>query len=130
MYGDSVALGAQPALVRYAGSVDNRAQEAWHSWCCCPPCRGGPGGRVKADVVILHTGDNGLIPEDQLRAALDALKDIRCVILVTPKVPRSWEARAVATLRQVAPSYPNAVLADWHDYAQGRTAWFVSTGST
>ncbi len=129
VYGDSVAVGAEPAFVRFFGSVDNRAQVAEHSWNLLPALAAdAKAGKVKADVVVLHTGDNGIIPAAQLRAALDALRGVTSVILVTPKVPRSWERRSVESVRTIGPEYPHVQIADWHTYASGHPEWFVADG--
>lgn len=129
VYGDSVALGARPALRTWLGSVTNHAQQAQHSWTMLPGVvADARAGRIHADVVVIHTGDNGLVPEEELRAALDALAGVPQVVLVTPKVPRGWEARAVATIRAVEPDYRNVQLADWHEYAAGHPEWFADDG--
>lgn len=129
VYGDSVALGAQPALERFSGTVSNHAQKGAHSWELLPALAADArGGRVQGDVVVIHTGGNGLVPVEGLRDALDALSEMPCVVLVTPKVPRSWEARAVESIRSVVPDYVNVQLADWHEAAQGRAEWFDGDG--
>lgn len=132
VYGDSVALGAQPALTRWLGSVTNHAREGEHSWTMLGEVvQDAKAGRIHSDVVVIHTGDNGLVPQDQLRAALDALDatpQVREIVLVTPKVPRSWEARARDSILAVAPDYPRVQVADWHDVARGRAQWFAADG--
>ncbi|MEP7159862.1 MAG: acyltransferase family protein [Dermatophilaceae bacterium] len=129
VYGDSVALGAQPALERFVGTVSNHAREGAQSWELLPALAADArGGGVHGDVVVIHTGDNGLVPVEGLRDALDALAGVPCVVLVTPKVPRSWEARAVESIRSVVPDYVNVQLADWHEAAQGHADWFDGDG--
>jgi peptidoglycan/LPS O-acetylase OafA/YrhL len=132
VYGDSVALGAQPALTRWVGSVINQAREGQHSWTTLAQVgQDARAGRIDSDVVLIHTGDNGLVPQEQLRAALDALGGVpavRQVVLVTPKVPRSWEARAVESIAGVAPDYATVQVADWHSHAKGHPEWFAADG--
>lgn len=129
VYGDSVALGADPALRDWLGTVDNHAREAEHSWTLLAQIvADAQAGRIRSDVVVLHTGDNGLIPQDQLRQALHALSAVPEVVVVTPKVPRAWEARAVESIVAVVPDYPNVQLADWRSYAAGHPEWFAADG--
>ena len=127
VYGDSVAVGARPGLEPFVGTLDSRAREAEHSWELLPAVAAvARAGRIGGNVVLIHTGDNGLVPEGDLRAALDALRDVPVVVLVTPKVPRSWERRAVNTIRAVVPDYTNVQLADWHEAAQSQ--WLTDDG--
>ncbi|MBW3086561.1 O-acetyltransferase OatA [Austwickia sp. TVS 96-490-7B] len=131
IYGDSVAVGAQPAFLKFFGKVDNRAKVAEQAWKLLPDLTNASNaGNIKADIVVLHTGDNGLIDDGELKTALDSLKDVKQVIVVTPKVPRPWEARALRTLRTVSPNYANVSIADWHAYAKGKANlnWFVEDG--
>lgn len=129
VYGDSVAVGAGPALVKFFGKVENRAQVAEHSWNLLPGITtDAAAGKITADVVLIHTGDNGIIPDDQLKAALESLKHIKSVIVTTPKVPRPWERRSVETVRRIAPGFANVQVADWHAYASANPAWFVADG--
>ena len=129
VYGDSVALGAQPALVDWFGTATSYAREGQHSWVMLPQVTADArAGRIRSDVVVIHTGDNGVVPQDELRTALDALAGVRLVVLVTPKVPRPWEARAVASIAAVVPDYANVQLADWNSYATGQPTWFEADG--
>ena len=129
VYGDSVAVGARPGLERYVGTLESHAREAEHSWELLPAVADDArAGRIHGNVVLIHTGDNGLVPEEELRGALDALRDVPVVVLVTPKVPRSWERRAGSTIRTVVPDYANVQLADWHEAAQGRAEWLTGDG--
>ncbi|GAB77104.1 peptidoglycan-N-acetylmuramate O-acetyltransferase [Austwickia chelonae] len=129
VYGDSVPAGAQSALQKFFGKVDNRAKVAEHSWKLLPELSAdAAAGKIRADVLVIHTGDNGIIPDAELKRALDSVKHIRSVIVVTPKVPRSWERRAIQSIRSITPGYANATIADWHTYAQNKPSWFVSDG--
>jgi lysophospholipase L1-like esterase len=93
-------------------------------------------GRVKklakkedlANIVVIHSGTNGVLPEEILRATLDPLIDYQRVVVVNAAVPRSWEKANNAVVRAVAKDYPNVVIADWHTAAQGHREYFVSDG--
>ena len=75
-------------------------------------------------VVVIHTGTNGSIDEQQLDDLLQVLQDRSRVVLVTVKAPRSWTAEDNAIIRRLAEKYAaaNVRLADWEaDSAAGAT---------
>jgi len=129
VYGDSVPLGAVPELTGEFASVTNHATEGEQSWDLLPELTADANaGLLDGKVVLLHTGDNGLISESQLRTALAALHDARRVIVATPHTPRQWEEPAVAVLRAVVPDYPNARLMDWNTAVSDQSGWLWSDG--
>lgn len=81
-----------------------------------------------APTVLIHTGTNGTVTEEQLRDMLDALKDVHRVIVMNTHVPRSWEQTNNETIANVVPDYPNAVIADWASVSDGHDEYFVSDG--
>ena len=93
-------------------------------------------GRVKklnrrdklANVVVIHPATNGVLTEEILRNTLDPLTDYQRVVVVNASVPRSWEKPNNAIIDDVIPDYPNVVLADWREEADGRSEFFVSDG--
>ena len=129
VYGDSVPLGAMPELTGEFASVTNHATEGVQSWDLLPALiRDGQSGTLNGQVVLLHTGDNGLISASQLRQTLDALKGARMVIVATPHTPRQWEDPNVAMLDQVVPGYSNAVLMHWNTAVADHSDWLWSDG--
>ncbi|WP_188836418.1 acyltransferase family protein [Flexivirga endophytica] len=129
VYGDSVPLGAVPELTGEFASVANHAVEGEQAWDLLPELNGDArSGALDGKVVLLHTGDNGLIPESQLRQALDALRGARRVIVATPHTPREWESHDVALLRSVVPDYGNTRLMDWNAAVTDRSSWLWSDG--
>ena len=84
-------------------------------------------GRL-ADIVVIHAGTNGVMPESILRAMLDQLTDRKKVVVVNTAVPRSWRGPDNAVIDAVAPDYPNVVVVDWNSAAKGHPEWFVSDG--
>ncbi len=126
--GDSVVLGARDAITDAipGAKVDAKVSRM-------------PGaftGRVKklnrrdklANIVVLHTATNGVLTEEILRNTLDPLTDYEQVVLVNASVPRSWEQPNNAIIDDVAPDYPNVVIADWNSRADGEGGFFVSDG--
>jgi len=81
-----------------------------------------------APTVVLHTGTNGIVTEDQLRAMLDTLSDRERVVVVNVNVPRRWTDPNNEVIATVVPDYPNAVIADWAAVSAGRADFFVSDG--
>ncbi len=126
--GDSVMLGARSTI--YDVIPGARVDAAVSRF---------PGaftGRIKklkardklADIVVLHLGTNGVLPEDMLREQLDLLTKTKRVVIVNGSVPRTWEEQNNDVIDTVVPDYPNAVIADWHAAAEGHPEYFVSDG--
>jgi len=126
--GDSVMLGARAALEEAIPGVGVDASVS--------RMPGAFTGRVKklnragslANVVIVHPATNGVLPEEILRDILNPLRDYERVVLVNAAVPRSWEKQNNAVIRDVAPDFPNVVVADWNAAADGNRNYFVSDG--
>ena len=72
-----------------------------------------------ADVVVLHPGTNGVLPEDMMREMLDILEDTPTVVVVNDNMPRSWRTPNNKVIDKVVPDYANAVLVDWYARVQG-----------
>ena len=128
LFGDSVMLGARSAI--YDAIPGAKVDAAVSRF---------PGafvGRIRklaarnrlADVVVVHAGTNGILPESILRGILDPLRDRQRVVLVTTAVPRPWRAPDNATIASVAKDYPNVVIADWNARSKDHPEWFVSDG--
>ena len=126
--GDSVMLGARTVLKEtIPGTKVDAAVSRF------------PGafiGRLKkyvardklADVVVLHPGTNGVLPEDMMREMLDILKDTPTVVVVNDNMPRSWRTPNNEVIDNVVPDYPNAVIADWYAASKDHPEYFVSDG--
>jgi hypothetical protein len=82
-----------------------------------------------APTVVLHTGTNGILTEDQLREMLDILSDRERVVVVNTNVPRSWMEPNNELIAKVVPDYPNAVIADWYSVSADNPEYFVSDGT-
>jgi hypothetical protein len=81
-----------------------------------------------ADVVVLHPGTNGVLPESMMREMLDILKDTPRVVVVNDSMPRTWRKPNNQVIETVVPDYPNAVLADWYAASKDHPEYFVSDG--
>ena len=82
-----------------------------------------------APTVVIHTGTNGVVTEDQLREMLDLLSDRDRVIVVNTNVPRPWRKPNNELIAAVVPEYPNAVIADWYSASVDNPEYFVSDGT-
>ncbi len=82
-----------------------------------------------APTVVIHTGTNGFVTEDQLREMLDILSDRERVVVVNTNVPRSWMEPNNELIAKVVPDYPNAVIADWYAVSEDNPEYFVSDGT-
>lgn len=126
--GDSVVLGARDAITDAMPEAKVDAEVS--------RMPGAFTGRVKklnrrdklANIVVLHPATNGVLTEEILRNTLDPLTDYERVVLVNASVSRSWEKPNNAIIDEVAPDYPNVVIADWNTRADGQSNFFVSDG--
>jgi hypothetical protein len=82
-----------------------------------------------APTVVIHTGTNGVVTEDQLREMLDILSDRERVVVVNTNVPRPWRKPNNELIAAVVPDYPNAVIADWYAVSEDNPEYFVSDGT-
>ncbi len=79
--------------------------------------------------VVIHTGTNGIITEEDLRAILDLLSDRDRVVVVNTRVPERWAEPNNELIAAVVPDYPNAVIADWASASADHPEYFVSDGT-
>jgi len=126
--GDSVMLGARNAIQTAipGAKVDAEVSRM-------------PGafiGRIKklrardklADVVVLHPGTNGVLPEAMMREMLDLLNETPRVVVVNASMPRTWRKPNNSVMRNVVADYPNAVLVDWYGASKDKPEYFTSDG--
>ncbi|MGN7356340.1 acyltransferase family protein [Paenibacillus sp. SAF-054] len=73
------------------------------------------------DLVVIELGTNGPFSSKQLGSLLRSLQDVRTIVLVNARVPRSWEGSVNAALKKAAASYPNTKLLDWHAASKGKS---------
>jgi hypothetical protein len=126
--GDSVMLGARDTLKQVIpGTKVDAAVSRF------------PGafiGRLKryvkndklADVVVLHPGTNGVLPEDMMREMLGILEGTPLVVVVNDNMPRSWRDPNNKVMARVVPEYDNAVLVDWYAASKDHPEYFASDG--
>jgi peptidoglycan/LPS O-acetylase OafA/YrhL len=117
--GDSVMLGASAALQRALGPravVDAAVSRQFDV---------GAGiveqglVRMKPKTVVVHLGNNGFVPFDELEALMKRLRGTQRVVLVNVRVPLQWQDSVNDALEYAASRYDNAVLVDWHRVSGG-----------
>ena len=79
------------------------------------------------DVVVVHLGTNGTFTSSQFDQMMGVLSDVRLVVFVNVKVPRSWEGGNNSVLASGTARYGNAVLVNWYA-ASAVTGVFGSDG--
>jgi peptidoglycan/LPS O-acetylase OafA/YrhL len=127
-FGDSVLLGAQSALRAIARRLDVDAVEGRQPYEVLDDVLARARARTLEPYVVVHTGNNGIISPDQLRATLRALHDCTRVVLVNDRVPREWQDPNNATLASVAKGFVNVRLVDWYALSSGKHGWLYSDG--
>lgn len=80
------------------------------------------------EAVVIHIGNNGTVSGAQFERMMEATAEAEKVVVVTDKVPRSWEEPNNRVLRTGATDHPEAVLADWHAVSDGERGYFYSDG--
>ena len=126
--GDSVLLGARSAVRNQLPGITVNADVGRQfnvlSW-LIPVLR--DSGDLRSTVVI-NLGTNGPPTESDLRKALDNLADVRRVVLVTIRAPRSWQDLTNDRIRSAAEGRSNVVVADWFSMSAGHPEFFVTDG--
>jgi peptidoglycan/LPS O-acetylase OafA/YrhL/lysophospholipase L1-like esterase len=126
--GDSVMLGAKPALEQRLGSVVVDATVSRQFGHAIDLVRALHDQGRLSDTVVVHMGTNGLITQGHLDAMQDLLKDRKRVVFLNLKVPRRWEQPDNDVLAANVPKWPNAVLIDWHAVGNAHPEWFYDDG--
>jgi peptidoglycan/LPS O-acetylase OafA/YrhL/lysophospholipase L1-like esterase len=116
--GDSVMVGAAPALERRLGSslVLNAAisRQADDVVALIEGYRAA--GRLP-DTVVLQLGNNGPLLSEQMGDLREALRGVDHIFLVNVQAPVSWEDESNGALSDAADSWPNTTLLDWNKLA-------------
>ncbi len=127
-FGDSVLLGAAPAVKALVGSLSLDAvvgRQAWDT--LADVAAAGKAGNL-APVVLIHTGNNGIISPKQLAATLGSLASRTKVIVMNDHVDRPWQGPNNRTIASMTGHYPNVVIVDWNAAATAHPSWFGPDG--
>ncbi len=127
-FGDSVLLGAAPALKQLDPQADVDAVEGRQANLVLNDIVTRHQNNQLGSVVVIHVGNNGIINPAQLSSVLGLLADRRRVVLLEDRVPRDWQGPNNATLASVAPGFANVRLIDWFAASAAHPEWFYSDG--
>jgi hypothetical protein len=127
-FGDSVLLGAQDALRGIARRLDVDAVEGRQPYEVLDDVTTRAKDGSLQPYVVIHTGNNGIISPDQLRATLAELRDRARIVLLTDRVPRDWQDLNNSTLASVGNDFANVVVLDWYARSAGHPGWLYSDG--
>ncbi|CAN5543830.1 peptidoglycan O-acetyltransferase OatA [soil metagenome] len=127
-FGESVMLGAQPAIAAVFPRSDVRAVEGRQPYVTLQDVRQLHSSGGLCAVVAIHTGNNGIIRASDLEQTLSQLRDRRQVILFTDRVPMDWQAPNNNTIKRVSREFSNVVVLDWYAESNGNQSWFYSDG--
>lgn len=127
-FGDSVLLGASQAVRAVVGSMSLDAVVGRQAWDTLADVTAAQQAKKLAPVVLIHTGNNGVISGQQLASTLVALADRTRVVLVNDHVDRSWQAHNNKVFQAVDGHYKNLVVIDWNAAANKNPGWFGPDG--
>ena len=127
--GDSVMLGVADTLMAQVKGTQVDAAVSRQSWEVLDVIQSLKHDGLLAPIVVIHSGTNGEITEDELRNMLDLLTDRDRVVVINDNVPRPWMDGNNAMIARVVPDYPNAVIADWYAASIDHPEYFVSDGT-
>jgi peptidoglycan/LPS O-acetylase OafA/YrhL len=80
------------------------------------------------DIVIIHTGDNGYVIEEEFDLIMAELSDVPAVIWINVRVPRQWEEPSNEEIAAGVKRYPNTVLIDWYGASAGHPEYLKEDG--
>ncbi len=77
--------------------------------------------------VVVELGTNGTVSLGACRSVIETAGKYRRVFLVTARVPRSWEAGNIRTIRACDATYASkrVRVIDWHTHSSGHPEWFA-----
>jgi len=109
--GDSVMKGAAPALSEYGFTVSAEESRAFVNG--LDYIQGLAAQNRLGRKVVVHLGTNGTINQSDMDAMMEALTDVRQVVLLTIDVPREWTAPNNELIFNTAAAYGNVDVLDW-----------------
>jgi hypothetical protein len=77
--------------------------------------------------LVVELGTNGTVSLAACRSVIETAGKYRRVFLVTARVPRSWEAGNIRTMRSCDASFASqrVRIIDWYSHSAGHPEWFV-----
>ena len=77
--------------------------------------------------LVVELGTNGTVSLGACRSVIETAGKYRRVFLVTARVPRSWEAGNIRTMKSCDASFAShrVRIIDWYSHSAGHPEWFV-----
>ncbi len=124
--GDSLLVSVTPWLRSQGFRVHAQVGRQFST---APAIVRGFGSRLPRNLVV-ELGTNGTVSPAACRTVVSSAGKHRRVFLVTPRVPRSWEAGNLRTLRSCDARFASSRvrIIDWHARSAGHPEWFAGDG--
>jgi peptidoglycan/LPS O-acetylase OafA/YrhL len=117
VFGDSVMVGASPAIAKALGRNVRIEAEVGRQLVDSPPLLRKSLEQNFPEVLIVNLGNNGPGDPDSLQKILQISSAVPLVIVSTVKVPKPWEASVNRQIFTEVSSHPNVVIYDWNTIA-------------
>lgn len=109
--GDSVMLGAAPALAARGAVVDADVSRQGKAGVDILTALNSAG--LLGNVVVIHLGTNGSISQATYDAMLEQTRGVPLVVVMTIKANRGWTDGSNALIRGLPARWPNVKVLDW-----------------
>jgi hypothetical protein len=121
--GDSLMVSVTPWMRSHGFRVHAKVGRQFST---APGIVRGFGTRLPRNLVV-ELGTNGTVSLAACRSVIRTAGKYRRVFLVTARVPRSWEAGNIRTLRACDASFAKrrVRIVDWYAHSAGHPEWFV-----
>jgi hypothetical protein len=126
--GDSVMLGGAAELKRVIPNIEVDAAVSRQVSAGISVLKARRDTGRLGDSVVIHLGNNGTFTSQQFDQIMQVLANVRRVVFVNVKVPRSWEGGDNAVIAAGVHRYPKAVLVDWHAAGVSHPEFFATDG--
>lgn len=126
--GDSVMLGARPALTRVLPISYLDAQVGRQAHELLKLLKQMKQAQTLTPTVLMHIGTNGYIYERNLREMLTLLDDRERVVLINVHADRRWTPDNNQVLAEVTQKFSNVLLIDWAQQGRLHPEYFASDG--
>jgi peptidoglycan/LPS O-acetylase OafA/YrhL len=122
-FGDSVLLGASPTLGELMPRLSVRATVGIQSAVVFSRVRAGLG--ALGPIVLIHTGNNGVVSSADLGRLLGQLAGEQLVVLVNDHLPRTWQGPNNHAFTAAAAGRANVSVVDWDAASRAHPEWFT-----
>lgn len=127
--GESVTLGAAPALQGHWGhTVQIDAVESRQTEDSVKAIEAFAAEGRLTPVVVVHIGNNGIIPPGALDRVVAAVGPERRLVLVSVRVPRRWEGQVNDEVLRAVHTHSNVLLADWNTTSASEPGLLIEDG--